>query len=284
MSLENIEKVSVHGGHSASYCFHAMDALEDIVKEYIRQGFKWFGITEHMPPLSNEWIYSFERPYGWNAERMKKSFIRYAEQVRLLQKKYQDQIEIFLAFETEWYDGCEKSIDYWINEIEPDYIVGSVHHMATIEMDTSRKMYMACVKAFGSIEVLYEAYFDAQLDLMKCFRPSVIGHMDLVRIFDSDYKERIKTPSIWERILRNLEYVKQYDLILDFNLRALTKGQAEPYISNDILETAIEMGISVVPGDDSHGINLVGNHWESGIDILKLKGADLNWKKPALIG
>ena len=278
-----IQKVSVHGGHSASYCFHAKDALEDIILTYIKAGYSWVGITEHMPPISDKWIYSFERPFGWNAIRMKDSFRRYGDRLHYLKEKYRNDIEILVAFETEWYEGCLEAIEYWIHAIKPDYIVGSVHHMAGIEMDTSPKTYGQCISAYGSKQALYCAYFDAQYALMEAFNPSVIGHMDLVRIFDAEYKKTLLLPDVWERIERNLAYVKKHNLILDFNLRALVKGQPEPYISLPILNKAIEMDVAVVPGDDSHGIGGVGNYWEKGIEILSANKARLNWNKPNAI-
>ncbi len=40
MSRKNREKyVSIHGGHSGEFCSHAQDSLEEMVQEYIRQGF-----------------------------------------------------------------------------------------------------------------------------------------------------------------------------------------------------------------------------------------------------
>ena len=277
---EEIAKVSVHGGHSGTYCFHAQDDLEEIVKEYIRQGFRWFGITEHMPPVSDQWIYSFERKFGWDAEKMKDRFFIYADEVRYLQKKYEQYIDIYFAFETEAYEGSFDAIAYWIDVLKPDYIVGSVHHMGGVEMDTNPSTYMQCADYYGGIDELYIAYFQRQYELLSELEPKVVGHFDLVRIFDPEYRARIIRPNIWDSVERNLELIRDRGLILDFNLRALTKGQQEPYVCEPILERAIELGISLVPGDDSHGIGLVGNHWDKGISILKEKGADLHWKKP----
>ena len=84
------------------------------------------------------------------------------------------------------------------------------------------------------------------------------GIFDLIRIHDDKYKNRILKPDIWRRIIRNLELIKEKDLIMDFNLRALSKGASEPYISSEILKQVKSLNIPVVPGDDSHGIDDVG--------------------------
>ena len=54
----NVPKpVSVHGGHSGQFCGHAKDTLEEIVLAYIDQRYPWVGITEHMPPVSDAFVY-----------------------------------------------------------------------------------------------------------------------------------------------------------------------------------------------------------------------------------
>ena len=78
--------------------------------------------------------------------------------------------------------------------------------------------------------------------MIQLLKPSVVGHFDLIRIFDPDYKARLLQPEIMARIKRNLELIKELDLIMDFNLRSLLKGADEPYISRVILEMAREMG------------------------------------------
>ena len=64
------------------------------------------------------------------------------------------------------------------------------------------------------------------------------------------------------------------------NLKALAKGQTEPYISRPILIRAREMGIAVVPGDDVHRITDVDCFWDQGIRILQEVGLSTNWRRP----
>jgi histidinol-phosphatase (PHP family) len=108
----------------------------------------------------------------------------------------------------------------------------------------------------------------------------VVGHFDLIRIYDAHYPDHLSLPAVWGRICRNLEFIQKNGLVLDFNLKALSKGASEPYVSAPILRQALDMGIAVVPGDDSHGIASVGGHIEKGIEILVAAGADTQWLKP----
>jgi histidinol-phosphatase (PHP family) len=120
-----------------------------------------------------------------------------------------------------------------------------------------------------------------QYEMLTTLRPKVVGHFDLIRIFDNDYLTRIRRPEVWRRVIRNLEYIRNRDLILDINMRALFKGAADPYPCRSILEQIAKMGIKVAPGDDSHGVATVGACWETGMAALTAAGVPLVWTRPA---
>jgi histidinol-phosphatase (PHP family) len=275
--------VSVHGGHSGQFCHHATDSLEEIIQSYIAKQFPWVGITEHSPAISDELLYPDQRAAGLTPDFLFNRFADYMKECRRLQEKYRSQIRIFAAMEIETYSGYEEFIPSLINRFQPDYIVGSVHFVSDMGFDYSREQYDQTVEAVGGIDQLYCRYFDLQYEMIKLLQPAVVGHFDLIRIFDPGYKERLLRPEIMERIKRNLQLICELDLIMDFNLRSLLKGADEPYISRVILEMAVEMGISVVPGDDSHGLGSVGANMEKAVAILRKLGCDTNWKAPKLI-
>jgi histidinol-phosphatase (PHP family) len=136
------------------------------------------------------------------------------------------------------------------------------------------------VKA-GSLEHMYCEYFDQQLAMMHDLKPSVIGHFDLIRIFDNHYFDTLELPAVWSRVERNLAYIAEQGFILDFNLRGFDKA-IEQYPSVPVLKLALQSGIVVVPGDDSHGVNSVGRNYERGIEVLKGLGHDCRWQRPML--
>jgi histidinol-phosphatase (PHP family) len=168
-------------------------------------------------------------------------------------------------------------------KFRPDYIVGSVHHVGDVPIDQSKERYADAIDLAGGIDALYCDYFDLQYSLIRDFEPAVVGHFDLIRLFDPDYTQRLIPAStrIWDRIERNLHAVRDRDLILDFNVRALSKGQTEPYVSAPILARARELAVAVVPGDDSHGVDSVGRHVDRGGRMLADLGFSTQWRKPA---
>ncbi len=276
----NTQLVSVHGGHSGEFCHHAKDSLEDVVQAYIDRGFSWVGITEHMPAVSDRFVYPDEREAGLDSSAQQCRFDDYFESCRRLKQKYSEQLDILVGFESETYTGSEESIRAIIDTHKPEYFVGSLHHVDDIEIDYTEEGYRRAVDRSGSLENLYCRYFDQQLEMVQRLKPAVVGHFDLVRIFDPDYTTRLKSPAVKERVQRNLFAISELGLILDLNLAGFDKAAGEQYPSRDILTSAIELGIAIVPGDDSHGMQTVGRHFEEGVDLLRELGGVLEWQRP----
>ena len=278
----HIEKVSVHGGHSGQFCHHASDSLEAVIQAYIAQGFTWVGITEHMAPLSDAFRYPDEEADELDADFLLERFHHYFSECRKLGEKYRSDIEIFTAFETETYAGSEAYVRELVNELKPDYLVGSVHHVNGFCIDFNAAHFQNARASAGGMVELYCDYFDAQLGMLQALQPAVVGHFDLIRKFDTDYRQTLQNDAVLQRVERNLDFIAEKNLILDFNLRGFDKA-VEQYPSTPVLESALAKGIAVVPGDDSHGVKSVGRNYERGIGILRELGADTHWRKPTLI-
>jgi histidinol-phosphatase (PHP family) len=274
--------VSVHGGHSGQFCSHASDSLEEIILRYIELQFPWVGITEHCPPGNDKFIYPDEKKAGLTAEKLLHRFEKYIKECRRLQDKYRSQIQILVGMEIETCSGYNCFVPWLIKKPRPDYIVGSVHFVEDICFDYSEEEYEKAVDKTGGMEQLYCRYFDLQFEMISLLKPAVVGHFDLIRLYDGEYSARFRVPKILKRIQRNLLLIKDLGLILDLNLRALAKGADEPYPAAAILDAACGLKIPVIPGDDSHSIDSVGNFMAAGIQILKGKGVAAHWRKPKI--
>ena len=278
--MESTPLISLHGGHSGQFCCHAKDRLEEIIQVYIEKGFKVVGITEHIPPLSDRFLYPDEVKKGLTAKDLYQRFGRYMTEVNRLKSLYKSDIRIHAGMETETYDGYIPHVKRLIHEFKPDYIVGSVHHVDNNCFDYSREAYEQIVQHFGSHEQMYLRYFDLQYEMINKLRPFIVGHFDLIRIHDDHYEQRLLSPSIHDKIMRNLTRIKELGLVMDFNLRPLARGEKEPYLSLSLLKIIKTLGIPVVPGDDSHGKDQAGNHVNRAIQILKDLGFDTHWPEP----
>lgn len=275
--------ISLHGGHSGEFCSHARDGLADIIQQYIHMGFQQVGITEHIPPVQPKFLYPEEIEQGLTVDHMYQRFVRYFTTIRQLQADLADRIQIFAGMEIETFTGYLPHVRHLAAEFSPDYLVGSVHHVADICFDYSPKTYGAAVKACGSVENMYLEYFDRQFEMIQAVRPFVVGHFDLIRIHDPNYTKQVVQPEIARKIDRNLDLIKDLNLVMDLNLRPLTRGEAEPYPTRSILEKIRSRQIPMVPGDDSHGVAQAGKLVNTGIRLLEKMGFDTKWPVPALL-
>ena len=280
MSDTSTSLISLHGGHSGEFCDHAQDRLEQIIRRYIQLGFPHVGITEHIPPAREEHLYDDEKGAGKTVKELQERFRCYVETLDRLALEYRDRIRIFRGMETEAWTGYAHQVPDLIKTYEPDYIVGSVHHVNDICFDYSRDHYGRALASCGGIIPLYHAYFDLQLEMIQTLRPFVVGHFDIIRIHDPDYPTHLREASVWQKIQRNLDAVKDLNLVMDFNLRPLSSGKPDPYLAPFILDQIQSRGIAAVPGDDSHGVHQAGVHVPHAISILEQRGMSTDWPLP----
>jgi len=233
-----------------------------------------------MPPVNDGFLYPEERAAGLTAQKMYDRFRQYMTNIRELQAEYAPRFSVLAGFETEGYTGAICFAEKLREQFQPDYIVGSLHHVNDIPIDYTPAVYRQAAEVAGGTEALYCDYFDRQHELIRRLRPEVVGHFDLIRIFDPDYPAHLRLPGVRERIERNLLLIRELDLIMDLNVRAYYKGMDEPYISRPVLEQALALGIAVVPGDDSHGAGSVGQNLERGIAAFQAAGGNICWRKP----
>ncbi|MBS11894.1 MAG: histidinol phosphatase [Gemmatimonadetes bacterium] len=278
--MSDIARVSVHGCHSREFCGHAADLLEDILEAYADQGYKWVGVTEHMPAHVSEMILFEEAEEGQTIEDLDKRFANYAAKIAELKAQLAGRLDVIFGFETEVYEGYETQLQRLIDTYEPEYIVGSVHFVRGLSIDGPPEEHARAAETVGGYNALYCEYFDLQLELIEQFKPRVVGHFDLIRLRDPNFAERFDSQDVWACVERNLEAVRESGAILDFNIAGYRKGLSEPYPYERIARHAIEMGIPLVPGEDAHSVEDVGVNRDKGVTWLQSLGANCDWPDP----
>ncbi|KAK4240897.1 Polymerase/histidinol phosphatase-like protein [Achaetomium macrosporum] len=286
--------------HSGQFCpGHAKDQLEDIILHAIKVGYKTIGLTEHMPRTALSDLYpeellpSPEKSLAALAPRHE----AYLAEAARLQTKYASQIHVLVGFEGEWIRPAYASL---IRSLAAhpavDYFVGSLHHARGVPIDFDAAMYAQAVAACGGTEeALWAVYLDEQFAMLREVRPRVVGHFDLPRLFsrcigrsaagggDGNAGESKKIKSlkewkgVWERVVRNLEFVMGYEGWLECNTSGLRKGLDEAYPSREIAEEWVRMGGRFTFSDDSHGTAQVATNYHRGLDYLEGLGVRELW-------
>ena len=135
--MPNPERVSIHGCHSREFCGHADDTLADILQEYADQEYRWVGVTEHMPVDTMAYMPSEEAEAGLTVATLNERFDRYAQSARGLKSELAGRLDVIFGFETEVYPGYKNQLDRLLDVHQPEYIVGSVHFLNGLGIDSS---------------------------------------------------------------------------------------------------------------------------------------------------
>ena len=284
-----------HHSHSGTYVSHAADDLESIVRKAQSMGFTHFCLTEHMPRLENKFLYPEEIEKNYSIRELDDDFKRYLEHAKKLQDKYnaEGRMKILIGFEVEGID--ESHIEYSSKTIikENPYVnmsVGSVHYVNQIPIDFSSELWKEARDSTldKTTRSLYKAYFDLQYNVVLTLKPPVVGHFDLIRLFEptdeidettnkplKDIKIESDWPDVWESITRNVKFINDYGGLFELNSAAIRKGWSSPYPKKDMCGAILKYGNGkFCLSDDSHSIAQVGLNfhkaWEYARDVLNL--------------
>ncbi|KZP16731.1 histidinol phosphate phosphatase H [Athelia psychrophila] len=279
-----------HHSHSGQFCQHASGLLEEVVVEAVKQGFEMYGLTEHVPRYREEDLYPEEQ--GAPLDILTQQFTDFLQEAHRLKLKYESKISLIVGLETEFItrpdlDRLQELLSIHGSRIE--YIVGSVHHVNGVPIDFDLKTFDKALSSCASaptagraldtspMEGLLSAYFDAQYEIILRFKPEIIGHFDLCRLYHpglrfSDY------PLVWEKILRNVQLAIGYGALFEVNAAAFRKGWQSAYPAEDVLELIAAQGGHLALSDDSHGPQSVGLNYDRLARYLRHIGVCEIWR------
>ncbi|KAF8476996.1 Polymerase/histidinol phosphatase-like protein [Kalaharituber pfeilii] len=251
-----------HHSHSGEFCLHAKDTLKDIIEAAIMKGMKVLALTEHMPRDQPEDLYPEEvlaaEITNFDLWRM---FADYYAAALHLRDRYAENIHILVGFEIDYIRPSSVQL---IQRLQQDYkfdlFIGSVHHVNGIPIDFDKNMYIEAQESCGGTEeLLFQAYFDAQFEMLVQLKPPIVAHFDLIRLFsdNSDLDLRL-WPRVWEKVERNVQYIVDYGGLFELNSASFRKGWNEPYPRRDICELTLSKGGRFTFSDDSHEMAQVG--------------------------
>lgn len=277
-----------HHSHSGQFCpGHASNTLEETIRTAVAKRMEVFALTEHMP-RHDEDRYPEEIEMGLNLEKSQASHRSYFQEANRLREKYKSQVRIVIGFETEWIRPESLSlINSSLASDKFDFFVGSVHHVHTKPIDYDQAGYEAARDiAGGSDQRLFGDFFDAQLAMLQATKPPVVGHFDLIRLKSEDPERSFQQwQDVWQRILRNLEFIASYGGLLEINFASLRKGMSEPYPKDEIARVRrpfdyvvrllrLRQVFTTMDGkfclsDDSHGVGQVALNYHQCILYLE---------------
>jgi histidinol-phosphatase (PHP family) len=183
--------------------------------------------------------------------------------------EYFDEIEQLSAIhhDLEIYKGLE--VDYIPDEINPlqfndvlDYTIGSVHFVEKFsdgrgwEIDGSHQSFLEGLEKIfaGNIKAVVVRYFELTREMIKGFPPTIIGHLDKIKIQNIENKFFNENDSWYQQeVIKTIEAIEDSDCIVEVNTRGLyQKKSYTTYPSPWILQLILEKNIPITINSDAH--------------------------------
>lgn len=244
--------------HTHSTFCDGKNTLEEMVLAAIDKGFSTLGFSGHS-------FTSIDLDYCIKDEKA------YIDECRRLQEKYKDKIELLCGIERDFYADNQYP--------DLDYIIGSVHYVRAgdqyIAVDLFDGQLEAVNKHFGGDYLKFaESYFENVAKLPLVHKTDIIGHFDLIKIFNADGRlfdencERYKKAAI-----KAVDELLKYDVLFEINTGAIFRGRRqEPYPSEFILRHIASKGGRVILNGDSHETNALAFRFTESLELAKKCG------------
>lgn len=240
-------RIDIH--NHTTLCNHAEGTMEQYIAKAIELDIDIYGFSEHAP------MKNFEDGYRLVLE--KKDF--YENEVKKLQEKYEDIIKILLGYEVDFIDG-----DFLLETIKNanvDYLIGSIHYLGDWGFDNPEFIGKYKNK---DINKIWEEYFYAVELMAKSNNFDIVGHLDLIKIFNY-----LPTKDIKSIAYNALKAIKKANMVIELNSAGFRKPIKEQYPSKDLLEVSYELNIPITFSSDAHAVNQIGFEYEKTINLAK---------------
>ncbi|HWJ02517.1 MAG TPA: histidinol-phosphatase HisJ family protein [Verrucomicrobiae bacterium] len=219
-----------HGEYSFDFA-----RLEQYVKAALARGCRELGFTDHDIYLDKL------RP----------------EIIQQLRAKY-PEVKLRMGLEVDYRQGQDI---LHLNHYEFDYLIGSVHEVKGWPFD--HPDYAAGYDNWVGDD-LYRAYFDLVAQAARSRQFQVIGHLDVIRVFNF----KSQSPLL-ELALPALEEIRDVGVAIEINTNGRYKPVGEYYPARQLLEKAYEFKIPVTLGSDAHEPEYVGRDLALAVELLK---------------
>ena len=206
---------------------------EQMVVSAIEKGFDVLGFSSHSD--------------------MVKDLDAYKAEIRRLAAKYEGKIRILCGIEAEYDTGFKRG--------DLDYVIGSTHYItapdgARFAFDATHDSFLAGVRDHfgGDFVAFLHAYFAQELEMVGKYDCDIIGHLDLVRKYNSKFPYFDESADWYrEELVKTADAVAASGRLVEVNTGAISRGwMDDAYPSAEFRALLRERGVKFILSSDSH--------------------------------
>jgi histidinol-phosphatase (PHP family) len=224
--------------------------LGEYVAEAERKKIDEIGFSDH--------IYLEKRQWSMDHANLPK----YVSDIEALKAK--SSISIKIGLEVDFIPGRMDSLMRLIKQWNPDYLIGSVHHIGKWLLDSEREIEEWKRR---DVDHVYTQYFSLVQALAKTQLFDIVGHLDLVKKFGHRPKS-----DLTDLMLRTVETTGKSGMCIEVNTSGLRKPCHEIYPGEKLLKMCFDSDIPITFGSDAHSPEDVGNGFDQAVDLVRRVG------------
>ncbi len=256
---------------------HSIDAegsIDEYCKQALRCGLKEICFTNHceLDPQRDDNLIRFNS----NSEPQpftRDCLLRLRDQV-LQSKEHYKRLNLTVKFglEVGYFNGIEERLPKVTEGIDFDFVLGSIHCLNHICIDSSREYETYYAK--HKVPELFHNYFQEIVRLINSELFDSVGHLDVYKKYGiAFYGTEINT--LPEDALKNcFRMMVEKEIALEINTAGLRRIN-EFYPAPAIMKYARAQGIKLISiGSDAHKVEDLGKGIREGIEYAKSFGFD----------
>jgi histidinol-phosphatase (PHP family) len=259
--------------HNHTIFCDGKDDIETMCQAAFDKHLRAIGFSAHAPITKKTGIES-----DWHAQD--EVFGKYIEQVQAAKKRWRGKLEVLLGFEIDYIKGLRSALDRDITEVNPDYLIGSVHYLIPANgakpftVDGPQEEFTQGLnEGFnGDAQALMNSYYDAQLEMIALGGFEILGHADLV-------KKNCIGKNLWpreEEIYRQKEIALAMGktcVIAEVNTGGINRKKInEVYPSQTFLRFFRENNVPVIITADAHCAAEIKSNYDTAVKTLLSAG------------
>lgn len=235
-------------------CRHADGTVTEYLEAARRKTLLEIGFSDHAP-----------NPDGYDSpHRMTvKEFSLYQDMLRPLLNG--SRPAVLFGLEADYYPGCERFLQPFLQQHPFDYILGSVHYLEHWGFDNPEERHV-----WDSVDVTqtWRTYFTLMGRLAESRLFDIVGHLDLPKKFG----HRPPEAKIRDMAQPALDKVAAAGMCIEINTSGLRKPVGEIYPSVLLLKLAREREIPITFGSDAHRPAEVGYAFDQALRLARKAG------------
>lgn len=241
--------------HTHSTFCDGASTPEEMVKKAIELGFSALGFSGHVDidPVMN--------------------IINYIHEIRCLQERYKNQIEILCGGEIDTFYPDPYGHDF-------DYKIGSNHYLDVgenkpISIDCSKEDYLWLLDSYFDKDIykLCRAYYEREARVYDWTHCDIIAHFDLVTKYNNCLNIiDEENPKYLRPAMEALDYLLSENVIFEINTRMIDYGKIYPH--KKMLQRIRELKGEIIISSDAHNIQELNKGFEKAVELAKSIGFD----------